>query len=345
MGNITQNKPATASNSFAPFLPARAVDGVTSPANRWVSAQVPAWLAVDLQNIFWVNQWTANLMGSVGWTPLYNMKNFILQGSNDNVIWFDMDNISNNSANQINRTIAPRLARFLRVYVSNGLAVNDKVASIVDFQAFEPATAPFLASLIPSTGSFTTAFGSRSFNYSLSVASTVNTMTFTPTAAQSNLEIKVNGAVVVSGSPSSQITLPVGTTTVSITVKSSDGSMLTNYTVSVTKAGASNLYLDHSAVGFSGRGITAGTVNVPMDNTKIDYPVTVLTGSTAVIITPFAIDPTAVIKVNNVVVVSGNSSGSIPLNAAGTTVVPILVSTPDGSSSRAYTLTISKGAI
>lgn len=345
MGNITQNKPATASNSFAPFLPARAVDGVTSPANRWVSAQVPAWLAVDLQNIFWVNQWTANLMGSVGWTPGYNMKNFILQGSNDNVNWFDMDNISNNSANQINRTIAPRLARFLRVYVSNGLTVNDKVASIVDFQAFEPATAPFLASLIPSTGSFTTAFGSRSFNYSLSVASTVNTMTFTPTAAQANLEIKVNGTVVASGSPSQQVAIAAGTTTVSITVKSSDGSMLTTYTVNVTKAGNTNLYLDHVVFNYSGRGKLPGTQTVAMIDTQTAYQVNVETGYSAVTVTPYARDTSVAIKVDNLNVPSGGTSASIALPTTGDTSVTIVVSSPDGATSRTYSFNLWKVSI
>jgi len=345
MSNITQNKPATASSSFAPFLPARAVDGVTSPANRWVSSQVPAWLAVDLQNNYWVNQWTANFMGNVGWSPNYNIKNFKLQGSPDNVNWFDMDVVSNNTSNQLNRTFAPKIARYLRVNISNGLTINDGVASIVDFQAFEPDNAPFLSSLVPSVGPFNTAFVSRSFNYNISVASTVNTIVFTPTAAQANMVINVNGTVVASGAQSGPITLTVGNNTIPITVKSADGSMLTTYTVIVTKAGSTNLNLNTVVFNYSGRGITSGSVNQTIVDTQTDYPITVLTGSTAVTVSPTARDASVTIKVNNAVVASGGLSTSIPLNSTGTTVITIVTSSPDGSTSRTYTFTISKGAI
>ena len=91
--------------------------------------------------------------------------------------------------------------------------------------------------------------------------------------------------------------------------------------------------------------LNATWVNQTMVDTQTDYPITVLTGSTAVTVSPTARNASAIIKVNNEVVASGGLSTSIPLNATGTTAITIVTSSPDGTTSRAYTFTISKGAI
>jgi hypothetical protein len=336
MGNITQNKPATANNSVAPFLPARAVDGISSPANRWVSQQVPAWLAVDLQNSFWVNQWTANLMGNFGWAPGYNIKNFKLQGSNDNVNWFDMDNISNNSANQINRMITPAIVRYLRVYISNGLTVNNGVASIVDFQAFEPDSAPFLLNLVSSAGPFVPAFSSRIFNYSINVPSSMSAITFTPPALQSNMAIKVNGSVVVSGQASQAISLYPGNTTVSIEVTSVDGTMKTTYSVVVSKANDSAAYL--SGLGIKTNRSAIVSYSPQLTDGTLNYSASVASGVPSVILTPTAANST--ILVNGTAVASGSDSYAITL-MSGINNITIKVTNTSGGIGN-YTITITK---
>jgi hypothetical protein len=188
------------------------------------------------------------------------------------------------------------------------------------------------------------AFVSVTQTYTASVANSVTGVTFTPTAQKSTAIITINSNTVASGQVSQSFPLAIGANTFTIQV-TSDGVNF-SYTVTITRAGSSvNLLLDHALVNYSGRGIVSGSVNVPMNDTQTDYPVTVLTGSTAVSVSPFAKDLAAVIKVNNIIIPSGQTSGSVLLNASGSTAVPIVVSSPDGSSSLTYTLNVSKGSI
>ncbi len=344
MANILLNKPATASNSFAPFLPARAADGsITDPKSRWVCSQLPAWLCVDLQGSIWISQWTTYFMGSVGWAANYNLCDFKLQGSLDNTNWFDMDTVTGNTANLVNRNITPRLVRYLRVYITKGLAANNQVSSIVDFQASESSNAPFLANLVPTAGSLNPGFASRTFNYSIGVANTVSSIMFTLTAMQPNMTIKVNNTTVVSGQQTQAINLQPGSNTVTIEVTSADSTMKTTYTVLVTKAGDSNLQLNSVDVAYAGRNITPGTVNVPMDASKNSYDAKVPNGASTITVTPHAQDSTVKIQVNGNNVQNNGTSGSVTLATPGATVVSINLTSSEGSDTRNYTLNIIKG--
>ncbi|HEX3047118.1 MAG TPA: discoidin domain-containing protein, partial [Bacillota bacterium] len=139
MPNIALNKPATASNSVFPYQPAKAVDGVPSALNRWVGSSplppsgtpAPVWLSVDLGAFYWINRWVVRQMGAAGWSPNYNLTDYKLQGSLDNANWYDIDTVTNNSANQTDRATAPSKARWARIYVTKGLRCNTNFASIV----------------------------------------------------------------------------------------------------------------------------------------------------------------------------------------------------------------------
>ncbi len=335
MANILLNKPATANNSFAPFLPSRAVDGnTTDPKSRWVSSQVPAWLSVDLQGVCWVNQWNANFMGSVGWPANYNLSDFKLQGSLDNANWFDMDTLIGNAASQINRgLITPRMVRYLRVYITKGLAINNQVSSIVDFQASEPANAPFLLSLVPGTGSLSSGFSSRNLNYSMNVTSTTTSITFTPTALQSNMTIKVNGAAVTNGQASQAIPLSAGNNSVSIEVTSNDGLMKTTYAVIVNKPSTAS-YLNTLLIRDDSSSNVALTPE--FSSTRLSYTATIDSEATGVSLKPTAQNQSAVIKVNNVAVTNGQWSGQITMNT-GINTISITV-----DSGTTYTIVVTK---
>jgi hypothetical protein len=330
--NLALNKPATANNSFAPFLPARSVDGVSSPANRWVSSQVPAWLSVDLQSNYWINQWILNLMGSVGFPQNYNLSDFKLQGSIDNVNWFDIDTLTNNSANQLNRPVTPKLARYVRVNITKGLAVNNGVASIVDFQVFEPANAPFLSALVPSTGTLSPTFNSRILSYTINVANDVGNIAFTPTALQTNMEIKVKNVVVQSGNQSAQINLAVENNTIPITVKSPDGQILTTYNVCVTRAGLPS-YL--SSLNIKDDSDDPVAYSPALSNTVFNYMASVSKFVAGVIVTPLSVDTGATVIVNDVVVPRNQSSSPIAMNTGPNTITILVNST-------SYTIVITK---
>jgi len=447
MGNIALNKPMTANKTIMPYAPSRAVDGNLSPSNRWLTDQLPATLMVDPQAKYLVNRWVVKHPATVSspnnfWNNAnYTNSDYKLQGSNDNLNWFDIDIVANNSTFYTDRTFASVAYRYYRVYVSKGLRCNNQTTSIMEFElyqaysavltnlaisagtlspAFNPATLNYTATVnadvasinvtptafspmaiikvnnmpvgsgnatsvalnfgsnsitvnvtdgsvsqnyvitVTRVGSLlssltvqteaginiplTPAFASGTQAYTASVANEIGKVTFTPTAQKSNATITINGVTVQNGVVSKAFDIVVGSNAIPIVV-TADGAS-TTYFVTITRASAGvNLLLDRVVFNYSGRGITPGSVTKTMIDTQTDYPVTVLTGSTAVTVSPIARDASVTIKVNNTVVPSGGTSGSIPLNSSGTTTITIVTSSPDGSISRIYTFTVSKGTI
>jgi hypothetical protein len=338
MSNILLNKPATANDYYAPFTPAKAVDGVISTLSRWVSSKTssttPSWLQIDLQGAYCVNQYILAFMGSSTlWNSTqYNVKTFKVQGSMDGGSFFDLDSVSNNTSPNVNKSLTPTWVRYLRVYITSGLNCNNGVSSVVDFQAFEPANVPMLSNLVPSAGTLSPVFGSRTFNYSMNVDNGVGTIAFTPTALQTNMEIKVNGTVVASGTQSGQITLDIGNNNIPITVKSSDGLITTNYSINVTRAGLPSLL---SSLNIKDDSDDPVAYTPTLSNTVFNYTASVSKFVASVIVTPLSVDSSATVKVNGIVVPRNQSSSPITMNT-GTNTITILVN------STSYSIVITK---
>lgn len=333
--NLILNKPAQASNSFEPFSPSKAVNGNFSPEDRWASSQVPVWLSVDLLSNYYISKWSARFMGDVGWqSPLYNIVDFKLQGSTDNVNWQDMDVITGNTASNITRNTTPKFVRYLRIYITKGLNCNNDVSSIVDFQAAEVAGAPFLSNLVPSVGALNPAFNGRNLVYSMNVENSVGSIAFTPTAVQSNMEIKVNGTVVASGTQSGQITLAIGNNSIPITVKSADGTIITTYNIIVNRASAAS-YLESLVV--TNNRSQPVALTPPFVKETLNYTASQGSGIASVTITPTAVDSSATILVNGTSVPSGSTSGAIALQAGQNTITIVV------NSATTYKIIITKG--
>jgi hypothetical protein len=94
-----------------------------------------------------------------------------------------------------------------------------------------------LASLAPSAGTLSPAFSSATTGYTTNVARTALFFKVTPTVAQANATVKVNGTAVTSGSASAPIALSVGPNLITISVTAQDGITTKTYTVTVTRAG------------------------------------------------------------------------------------------------------------
>jgi hypothetical protein len=330
--NLILNKPVQASNSFEPFSPSKAVNGNFSPEDRWVSSQLPVWLSVDLLSNYYISKWSARFMGDIGWqSPNYNMTDFKLQGSTDSVNWQDMDVITGNTASNITRNTTPKFVRYLRIYITKGLNCNNDVSSIVDFQATEVAGAPFLSNLVPNVGALTPAFSSRNLVYSMNVENGVGSIAFTPTAVQSNMEIKVNNVVVQSGSQSQQITLSVGNNSIPVTVKSADGTLLTSYSVVVNRAAAVSYLSALAVMDNDGNDVE---LNPYFQQAIFSYTISLDSGIASVKLFPTAAETTAIVKVNGIVVARGAWSALIPVSNG--TSIPILVN------STSYTIVVHK---
>jgi autotransporter-associated beta strand protein len=95
-----------------------------------------------------------------------------------------------------------------------------------------------LATLVTSAGTFAPIFDAATLSYSVTVPFGTNSVTVTPTVAQANATVKVNGSSVASGTASAAIAIGSGTTTANVLVTAQDGVTTRNYTLSVAPAGA-----------------------------------------------------------------------------------------------------------
>ena len=103
----------------------------------------------------------------------------------------------------------------------------------VDLEALVNAN---LAALTTSAGTLTPIFASDNLSYATVVENSTNSITLSPTLANENATVTVNGAVVDSGSASDSIGLGVGSNTIILTVTALDGLTKKTYAMAVTRA-------------------------------------------------------------------------------------------------------------
>jgi hypothetical protein len=111
---------------------------------------------------------------------------------------------------------------------------SDSTSATSATPAIQPA---FLSNLVPSTGDLNPTFSSGTQSYEITVANSESTIRFTPTSSGNS--ITVAGRSTVSGAASSEISLSVGRTAVTIAVnRSLVGAPVTIYTIQVTRQSA-----------------------------------------------------------------------------------------------------------
>lgn len=333
MGNIALNKPVTANNSILPYLPSRAVDGNQSPSNRWVSDQLPAWLLVDPGAPYLVNRWVVKHPPMAGWQASnYANSDYKLQGSNNNANWVDLDIVTNNSANSTDRTFSPVAYRYFRVSVSKGLRCNVQTTSIMEFELYQAYSAQ-LTNLTISAGTLTPAFNPATLNYTATVNPDAASITVTPSAFSPGAVIKVNNVTAGSG-----IAVPVALSFGSnvITVNVTDGAVVQNYILTVTRPGSCLSSLTAQ---------TTSGVNIPLNPTFVSgtqaYTASVANDFQKVTFTPTAQKTTDVITIKGETVASGVVSKPFDV-AVGANQIPIVV-TADGVGFQ-YTITINRAS-
>lgn len=101
---------------------------------------------------------------------------------------------------------------------------------------FDYGTDAGLKNLSINSDTLSPAFSTDVTSYTASAASSINSITVTPTANDSSAVIKINDTSTASGSISSPISLNTGTNTIIVVVTAQDGVTSKTYTVTVNKA-------------------------------------------------------------------------------------------------------------
>ena len=178
-------------------------------------------------------------------------------------------------------------------------------------------------------------FASATVDYTANVANEVSSVTVTPTA-NASASVTVDGTAVIRGRTSAAIDLPVDLAkAIAIVVTAADGSIKT-YTVRVTRAVSTQADL-------SALTISEGTLSPTFAADTLAYTANAGHAETFVTLTPTGIDTITAITVNGLAVESGAVSARVGLNA-GANVIRIMVTAEDGTTTKTYTVTVTRGA-
>jgi hypothetical protein len=182
-------------------------------------------------------------------------------------------------------------------------------------------------------------------NYKTSIPHGITSITLTPTTADANATVTVNGTMVTSGTASGPLLIDQttnATTTITMVVTAQDGTQNTT-NIAVSTNGSNNAGLSKIALSASSQ-----LVFVSQATNVTNYTTSVSSGLDTLSVAPTAADPSATItySVNGVdagSITSGHWSGLITLNPVGsTTLVTITVKSPDGTVTTTTNITISR---
>jgi predicted outer membrane repeat protein len=205
-----------------------------------------------------------------------------------------------------------------------------------DMGAYEFIKDATLSALSLSSGTLSPTFATTTLSYTASVTNGTTSVTVTPTVNDATATVKVNGTTVLSGSASGTIALSVGSNVITTVVTAQDGSTTKTYTVTVTRAGSSNADL-------SGLVLSSGTLSPSFVTGTITYTAAVTNATTSITVTPTVSNATATVTVNGTPVASGIASGAISLSV-GSNVITTEVTAQDGSTTKTYTVTVTRAA-
>ncbi len=116
-------------------------------------------------------------------------------------------------------------------FVSAAASTSLDAQVVITFRA----TGADLTGLSLSDGTLTPAFTTLTTSYSATVASSVSSLTVTPTALDPNATITVDGSPVTSGQASAAISLDEGSNVILTVVVSADTSTTVTYTITITR--------------------------------------------------------------------------------------------------------------
>ena len=223
------------------------------------------------------------------------------------------------------------------VTAEDGVTQQTTTVTVVRASASAAADAT-LSALVVSSGTLSPAFGSGTLAYVTTVPYATASITVTPTATQANAVITIQGNTVASGSSSSALALAVGNNTIAVVVSAADGSSVTTYTLSITRAPAVS-----NVATLSGLDISTGALSPAFAIGTTSYTASVANGVSSLTLTPTATSSGASIRVNGVTVASGNASTALAL-AVGSNTLSVVVTAQDGATTATYTVLVSRAS-
>ncbi|BCZ48986.1 hypothetical protein psyc5s11_50530 [Clostridium gelidum] len=192
---------------------------------------------------------------------------------------------------------------------------------------------PLLQALVPSAGTLAPAFDANTFDYTITVPTTQETIAFTPTSVDNSSTIIVGKSTVISGKKSGEIKISEGTNKIPIKVTTKEG-LFQTYTVTVVRTEK------FRSAKLSGLTLSSGTLNPAFNKDISDYTAIVENTVSSITVTAIAEDPASTIKINDIKIPSGAASGYINLNEGGN-LISVTVTDTNGSTNT-YTIRVTR---
>ena len=195
-----------------------------------------------------------------------------------------------------------------------------------------------LSNLTLSSGALMPDFSATTTSYAVRVEALTDSVQVTPTTADAQATVTVNGALVDSGTASDDIALTENDVTrITVAVTAADGTPTQTTTIDVTRPLSDNANL-------SGLTISSGTLTPVFAVGTTDYRVDVGNAVDRVTVTPATEHAGATVTVNGTLVARGRASGDIDLIAGDTTTIAVVVTAANGMATKAYAIEIRRHA-
>lgn len=201
-----------------------------------------------------------------------------------------------------------------------------------------------LSALTVSPGSLIPSFAPNTTDYTVNVATDVDSLDVSATKALSNAVMTGDvtaGAGIPTGNATISLNGPGTPTNITINVTAPNGGTPKTYTITINRAASSNNNL-------SALSVTSGALNPTFEENTTAYIVNVATDVDTVTVSATKSDPNAVMLIGSVTVPAGTASGTapnLPLGAPGSnTLISILVTAQNGVDSKTYTVTVHRAA-
>ena len=195
-----------------------------------------------------------------------------------------------------------------------------------------------LSNLTISQGTLMPDFSATTTSYAVRVEALTDSVQVTPTTADAQATVTVNGALVDSGTASDDIALTENDVTrITVAVTAADGTPTQTTTIDVTRPLSDNANL-------SGLTISSGTLTPVFAVGTTDYRVDVGNAVDSVTVTPATEHAGATVTVNGALVDSGSASGDIALIEGDTTTIAVVVTAADGVTTKAYAIEVRRFA-
>ncbi|MBI1194477.1 MAG: hypothetical protein GC138_01340 [Gammaproteobacteria bacterium] len=205
-----------------------------------------------------------------------------------------------------------------------------------DVNVIRGSTDATLSALALSSGTLSPAFSPGQTAYSVAVPSGTSSIQVTATTTSNAATMTVNGVPTLSGSASAAIPLTLGANNVDVVVTAQDGVTTKTYTITAIRGS-----IDATLSALS---LSSGSLSPAFASAQTGYSASVASGIASIQVTATTSSGAATMTVNGAPATSGAASSAIPLSL-GTNNISIVVTAEDGTTTKTYSVTVTRGSI